>query len=422
MLGVIVVAALAAYHLANLEDTFGNSLDLLPQWTLARLAVRGHRAGSYDFEAQSALIRSEVPIHKTEFLNSTHIRDIGVSPYPPPMVVLYAPLGSFSYDAAAKIVYLATLLLAFIAAGAIAGATANRIGFLAAAAAILAYPGFTYTLLLGQNSVLTLALLALGWCGLVRRWDAAAGIAWGLLLYKPHWYFAVLWLPILLGRWRVVSVMVLTAGWLAALATWWLGVESWRRWLDQVQALDAVIATDSAFRTWFLGMACDLRHMAYRYLPGTPSAKLIGWASLAVVGIIGIAATWRALRRPIEPLSDEPAGPCWLATACLVIPYRYYYDETVVLLPLLVAWSHRRRLRAWQLVLLAAVTVGYYVALPVMMYRDPGPFLPRDPNLPAWMQAKPAGWLAGPPWATLAVGGLWLLTLTFGHAPEKRAT
>ncbi len=293
--------------------------------------------------------------------------------------------------------------------------------FLVASAAILAYPGFTYSVLLGQNSVLTLALFSLGWCGLVRRWNVAAGIAWGLLLYKPHWFFAVVWIPILLGRWRVVMVMGLTAGSLTALATVWLGVDSWRRWLEQVRALDAVIAVDPEFRTWFLGMACDLRHMAYRYLPGAPWTPGVGWATLAVVGIIGIVTTWRAVRRPTEPLSDEPAGPAWLATACLVIPYRYYYDETVLLLPLLVAWSHWRRLRIWQLVLLSAATLGYYVALPVMMYRDAGPYVPRDPNLPAKLQPNPAGWLNGPPWATIAAAALWLLTLTFHGGSEKRA-
>lgn len=422
LLGCLLVAILTTYHLVELNDTNAHAEDFLPHWTLARLAYLKQGPNSYDYSTQVALLKAEIPPHKATLVESEHIRNIGVSPYPPPMVVLYAPLGQFSYDVAAKVIFCIMLTLVFVAAGAIAGATAGRIGFLTASIAILLYPGQAYNLLLGQNALVTLTLFSLGWCGLVKRWDAVAGFAWGMLIYKPHWFVAVLWLPILLRRWRVVGFMVLSAGWLAGLATIWLGVESWSRWLTQVRALDAVTFTSQWFREWLLGMATDLRGVLNRYMPGSDIARPLGWLALAIVGAIGIMTTRRAMRRPAEPLDQEMASPAWLATACMIIPYSYYYDQCVVLLPLLVAWSLRSRLSYWQLGLLAIITVGYYVSLPVMMHRDSGPFeLLYDTNkIPAWMQPRPAGWNGGPPWATIAAGALWLLTLTFRDASEKR--
>lgn len=423
LIGCFLVAVLTAYHLYELNHTNAHAEDFLPHWTLARLAYLRHGADSYDFATQVELIKREIPPHKADLIESEHIRDIGVSPYPPPMVVLYAPLGRFSYDRACEIIFGVMLALVFVSAGSIAGATDGRIGFLTASVAILLYPGHLYNLLLGQNALLTLALLSLGWCCLVRRWDAAAGLAWGLLIYKPQWLVAVGWIPILLRRWRVVAFMAVSAGWLAGLATIWLGTESWSRWLTQVRALDNVTYTSHWFREWLLGMACDLRGTVNRYLWGSDLARPLGWLVLAIVGAVGIGTTRRALRRPAEPLDREMAAPAWLATACMVIPYSYYYDQCVVLLPLLAAWSLRSRLRYWQLGLLALVTVGYYVSLPIMMFRDCGPFTPIfDTNkIPAWMQPRPAGWMGGPPWATIAAGALWLLTLTFRDASAKRS-
>lgn len=423
LLGCLLVAGLTSYHLFELGSTNAHAEDFLPHWTLARLAYLRNGPKSYDFARQAALLKAEIPPHKTGLLESAHIRDIGISPYPPPMVALYAPLGAFSYDRASQIIFIVMLALVFVTAASIAGATDGRIGFLTASIAILLYPGHMYNLLLGQNALITLALFALGWCGLVRRWDAVAGFAWGLLIYKPHWFVAVLWLPILLRRWRVIGFMVLSAAWLAALGTVLVGPEGWFRWLAQVRTLDTVTFTSPWFREWILGMACDVRGTINQYLPGNGFARPLGWLALAVVGTISIVTTRRALRQPAEPLDREMAGPAWLATSCMIIPYSYYYDQCVVLLPLLVAWSLRSRLRYWQLGLLAIVTVGYYVALPVMMNRDSGPFTLLYPTneIPAWMQPRPAGWNGGPPWATIAAGALWLLTLTFRDASTQRA-
>jgi hypothetical protein len=418
-IGLIVVAT--AFYLQLLPDTDHHSEDLLPQWTLARLAVTGHRADSYSYAEQKKLFDAEIPPLKAEILKSPHVKDIGVSPYPPTMVLLFAPIGFFSYERAAQVVFVFTLSLSLIAAGAIAASTRWRISGFAATALVLVYPGFAYNLLLGQNALVTLSLLALGWCAMVHGKDGLAGIAWGLLAYKPHWWVAIVWLPLLLQRWRVVGSMLVTAAAMAAAATLWLGADSWSAWLDQVQAQDKVAYSNELFRKMILGMACDIRGVINRYMPGSASARLLGWGALAVVGAIGIGLTQQSLRHPNAALDDESASPAWLFTAVMVVPYAYYYDECAILLPLLVLWSQRERLQHWQLGLLAALTLGYYCALPVMMYRDPGWRPPNPLNLPEEIAPRAmAGWLGGPNWALLVALSLWGLSLAAYLWPKRR--
>jgi hypothetical protein len=418
-IGLIVLSA--AFYLQLLPDTDHHSEDLLPQWTLARLAVTGHRAGSYSYTDQKKLFEAEITPLKAEILESPHVKDIGVSPYPPTMVLLFSPIGFFSYERAAQVVFLFTLSLSVVAAGAIAASTRWRIGGFAATALVLVYPGFAYNLLLGQNALITLSLLSLGWCATVHGKDGLGGVAWGLLAYKPHWWVAIVWLPLLLRRWRVVGSMMVTAAAMAAAATLWLGAESWSAWLRQVPAQDNVAYSNELFRHQILGMACDIRGVINRYMPGSAGARLLGWGLLAVVGAIGIGLTHRSLRRPSAVLDDESASPAWLFTAVMVVPYAYYYDECAILLPLLVLWSQRERLQHWQLGLLAALTVGYYSALPVMMYRDPGWRPPNPLSLPEEIAPKGgAGWLGGPNWALFSALGLWGLSLTAYLWPKRR--
>jgi hypothetical protein len=155
-----------------------------------------------------------------------------------------------------------------------------------------------------------------------------------------------------------------------------------------------------------LGKACDLRGVVSRYLPGDV-ARPLGWGVLALVGLTAVVVDQIRRRRFAVRGLDEPGAANLLFTCGLVVPYLFYYDETVFLLPLLVLWSHRAAMGRGQLVWLTALTAGYYLALPAMQY-------------------APHGW-DGPPWATLAVLGLWFislwvaLTVPVRNASQKRS-
>lgn len=386
----ILLAPAAAFAGLGAFDTEDPGEDLLPQWVLARLAVTGHGAGSYDYPTQAALVRS-LPIAEPRLrvLDSPQIKDIGLCPYPPTLAVVDAPLGMMSFDAAVRVVYFLTLALAVVAAWAIGRSAAGRLHGLTALVMLAYYPGFHFTLQLGQNAVLTLALWALGWQALVRGRDVTAGLWWGVLAYKAHWLLAVGWVPLVVGRPRVLAGMAASAGLLAVAATAWLGPAAWGRWLEQLAAVDRVYATDADFRAHLLGQGCDLRSILNRYA-GPDAGRWLGWAALAAVA--AATAVWYRRR---NDGSGGPAAAGLLFASGLTVPHLYYYDETVMLLPLAVLWSWRATLMWRQLVALAVLSAAFYFA-------------------PLHMRAVE---FTGLPAATLVVIGLWALSLTVAPPP-----
>jgi len=450
---VVPLAVLFAFVLTDAllasQQMDGASDDFWPQWTLAHLAATGHGADSYDFQTQAQLLRDlGVPPHRLELLKMPQIKDIGISPYPPTFVLLYAPICRLPFNDAALTVYFATLVLALIAATAINRATGERLtglpaaialptwsgvhsavmiydgtwlklilaalalfvvaavvfggvggrpaSWFVAAIAILCFAGVGTTLHLGQNALLTLCVLALGWQDLVRRRDLAAGLWWGLLAYKVHWLLAVGWVPLAIGRPRVVLGMAASAGAFALAATAFLGPEAWGRWLWQAAALDHASATDPFFREYLLIMGCDLRSVLHRYIEWPTVARTAGWAALAAVALV--TAVWYRRRPGADPAGREGAG--LMFASGLTAAHVYYYDETVFLLPLLILWSYRPVLRRWQMATLIALTAAYYFAARYVV---------------VWAPA-----FEGPPLQTFTALALWLLSLTV-QSEESRA-
>jgi hypothetical protein len=450
---LVPLAVVFAYVVTDVllasQQMDGASDDFWPQWTLAHLAATGHGADSYDFRTQAQLLRDlDLPPHRMELLKMPQIKDIGICPYPPTFVLLYAQICRFDFDTSALIVYFASIGLALIAATAINHATGERVtglpaaialptyqgiqgailipqgswrtlilasitlaviaaivfgrvggrpaSWFVAATAILCFPGVGTTLHLGQNALLTLCILALGWQDFVRRRDLAAGLWWGVLVYKAHWLVALGWIPLVTGRPRALLGMSASAGVLALAATVFLGPQSWVRWVHQASVLDRVAATDELFRENLLIMGCDLRSVVYRYIDTPAVSRVAGWLALATVA--AVTAVWYRRRPNADPAGREGAA---LMFACgLTAAHLYYYDETVFLLPLLLLWSYRPVLQWWQVAALIALTAAYYCAARyVTMFS-----LAFD----------------GPPLQTFCALALWLLSLTVKAEESSR--
>lgn len=398
VLATFVIAAVVNIAIDE-ELGGGESADLVPPWLLGRLVAQGRGADAYDPPSQFRELRSMVdwggppldnskerqrtrlPPHRADFLDSPQIRANGLCPYPPTAALLYSPLGRLWFADAADVLRYVNLGLAVICVGVLYRAVEGRVGLLVCAAMVLYYPGLYYTLQLGQNSLLTFALLAGGWAELVRGRDVFAGVVWGLLAYKFHWLGAVGWLPLAMGRPKVLIGMAVSAGLFGAASLAAVGVAGWSRWFVQGQAYDHVYAFDLMFRDTLLGQGCDLRCMAFRLGPDLPASLVrpLAWAFIAGVIVI----SWWCHRRRTNVTA-------LLFGACLASPHLYYYDQVVFLLPLVHMWGQRRTFRTWQWMAASSLTVAFYGSLLVMQYYE-------------W---------EGPPTATLVVLGLWLLSLT----------
>src|SRR5205085_47637 len=107
----------------------------------------------------------------------------------------------------------------------------GRIWWPVATALVRAFPGFSGSLLLGQNATHTLTILVWGWVLVTRGRPAWGGAVWGLLAFKPVWALAFFLVPLLSRRWRFCAAMAATGAGLALLTLPFVGVGSWKDWL-----------------------------------------------------------------------------------------------------------------------------------------------------------------------------------------------
>lgn len=245
--------------------------------------------------------------------------------YPPPVAAAYALLAQLTYVPA----YIAQTLLMLAA---LAGAFLLIRPMLPGArppAPVLSALALTFVpvymaVTLGQNSAVVVLLIAASWRFARDGRDALAGLALGLLLFKPQYAVPLVGLHLVRRRWRLVGTSGLVAGawWVAGAAM--LGASWTTEWLGQVadfNALDAEINGANAV-SW-LGIA---EHV---FGVGSTSALLLGGA-LACLTAIWLVVVWRRA-------GDERLGLPMAAAAVgilLISPHAMFYDATLLLVTL----------------------------------------------------------------------------------------
>ncbi|MGL4463487.1 MAG: glycosyltransferase family 87 protein [Planctomycetia bacterium] len=391
----LAVLFLFVFYAGSASQTIGHQgADFYTHWTLARLAAEGRGARMYEPAVQRELADAWLPEEQAQKFRKDFYDRVGISPYPPVMVLLYLPFGWLTPRDAQTTSALLNLLFGVAAAAAAARLTALPVRY--CLLGVLAFPGFFASFALGQNAATTLFLLTAGCLLLHRGRDAAAGISWALLSYKTPWVLAAGWTAVALRRPRCVLALVGGAAALAAAATAVFGVESWGNWLVRLRAIAEFYADEASKDEPMkqLGMATDLRGAAFLLFP-LGVAKAVGTAALvAVVGVSAGLWWWADGRRKsvggAPALGSHPAAGALLAGTVLASPYMMYYDATAFLLPLALLWRPRERSTAGFVALMAG-TIAFYAAIVVMH---------------AW----PTEWggdFRSPPFATLAMLFLW---------------
>jgi hypothetical protein len=192
-------------------------------------------------------------------------------------------------------------------------------------ASLVFYPMFT-GVTGGQNTAVTFVLLAWFFRALADDEDVAAGLAVGLLLFKPQYALPLIGLLLVVRRWRAAGValaggvVVYLVG--AALQGWGWGT----RWLDTVRWLaevDAPFNTHNAV-SW-LGVAEAV------FGVGSAAAIVVGWSlALATAGALAVAWHRDRLRHPALVVAlTVPA-------ILLIAPHAIYYDAGILLMSLAV--------------------------------------------------------------------------------------
>jgi hypothetical protein len=239
-------------------------------------------------------------------------------PYPAGTAWLFAPFAPLPLSVG--FVLFGLLMLACAGAAGVVGARVYGLERRTAVLAVLAFGPVTASVVIGQNGPLGLLLALAAIDGLVAadrgavrgRWQA--GLAIGLLLFKPTWGLPLVGLLILRRRWAELGIVaVVAAGWYlagvaAAAGDWW-----WPRdWLD---GLGDYLAADFAGNA---DKAVSMPGLVAR-LPVPPLVPLVAGAAVLVVALP------RLLRAPIV---EAASAACLIGVA--VSPHAWGYDAALI--------------------------------------------------------------------------------------------
>lgn len=239
-------------------------------------------------------------------------------PYPPYVALAYWPLSQLGYRIS-FILHTLLMVLALVGALQLIRPMIPEIDryFLATFTLLLFFYPVLRSVLGGQNTPITLLLVAAAWRAATDNHEFRAGLFLGLLLFKPQFALPLIGLFVLSGRWRVGMGSLITAVGLYAIGVCfqgWNWVVNWFQFASWVSKGAAVIDPQNA--------VCWLGFFEALLGADTMIAKMIGWP-LVFGTILGISWIWWSSGK-----KGDLAAQMGLATLSMVLipPHVMYYD------------------------------------------------------------------------------------------------
>lgn len=327
------------------------SADFVAFYAASLLATGPDPAATYDAAAHLAAERSV-----QGGLASVYLHFL----YPPTALAFVGALSALPYGAAFG-AWVSIQFAAMLAAMRVLGR-----GW-AVAACCVAFPPAVQAGIMGQNSMLTAALLAAGPLLLARGSPFLGGLALGLLCYKPHFGILVPVALLAAREWRAVGGA--TAGVLGVLLVSLaaFGPGPWAAYATTL--VDGTLARTYVPEIIPLHMFASVRQsLAWAGLPG--------WASVTaqtVACVTALAAVILVWRDPAT--AGRAARPATLAAGTmLAMPVLMFYDTLigVVAIAAIAGEARADGWRAWEKAALCAL-------FPMLMFWE---LLGRDMHLP----------------------------------------
>lgn len=317
-------------------------------WLYARAAVLAHQP--YSPAAMHALDAVPAPADPQW---RREVLDVGMV-YPPPTVLLFAPLAFFR-TLSAGVPFWYTVLLASLAAEIVAvwricfrgfGAA----GLLGTAALVTSFPATVQTVAVGQTVFLLVLLLAVYWRGVspVIR-GAALGLAFAV---KP--IAIVLWFfDVVRGQRRTALSAAAMVCALTLLVVPIIGVSSIASYVvhGPLERIPASLLDESAQQS-LLAMLLRAAHAP----PAGRTAPILLYLAIALTAFVLTAIALRNVKGD----RDLAIGST-LPVALLLYPQSLYFYSGVMLIPICIAWMRRDCFPGGiaSVVLLAAVVSAY---------------------------------------------------------------
>jgi alpha-1,2-mannosyltransferase len=329
---VLVLLALWQHGVLTNQPS-ATSSDFVSFYAAGKLALAGTPALAYD-QAAHFLIEQRFSVAGAPYQYFF---------YPPVLMLLFAPLALLPYYVAFYVFEFVTLAAFLLVMRCIL----RQPGWIWVAP-VLAFPAVFWTLGLGQNAFLTAALFG-GFTVLIDRRPVLAGVALGLLCYKPH--FGLL-APVALlagGHWRAILAAGVTVAALAGLSFMLFGIEAWSAYLAAFAGSDAVY---SSGRIDYAGIVTPFG--AARLLGLSAPASYLTQAIVSTTMAVVVAAAWR------NGTSHPVRGATLLAATLLAVPLALLYDRVLLLVAMgwVIRDGRRDGFLPWEKIAL----LGVYVA------------------------------------------------------------
>jgi glycosyl transferase family 87 len=232
----------------------------------------------------------------------------------PQMAIAFAPLAAFSYTTALTIwLALGALLYAGACALLWRDCQALRAQRAVVVAACAAFPGFFAAVLHGQTSWVSLLCVVAALAALRRGHRLAAGVALGLLVFKPHWALAAGAVFFFAGEWRVVAGIAGAAIAQTTLAYAVVGPAVMQAYWRTLRALPAI--ADLLEPT----PGDSLRGYFQAIVP-SPAAAVALYAAASLAAMVWTARFWRSDAHPDLRLASV------VIAMILVSPHVNAYD------------------------------------------------------------------------------------------------
>ena len=177
--------------------------DFLQFYVDGSLVREGRADLLYDFPAQVARAQAIAPgSHETLY----------VPIQSPQMALVFAPMAAYEYTVALTIWFIVILLVYGVACSITwRYCTALHQHRAETLACCVAFPGLFSTVLHGQTSCLALLAVAAALLALRRARTFTAGLAFGCLVFKPHWVAAAAAIFLAARQWRVITGVFVAA-------------------------------------------------------------------------------------------------------------------------------------------------------------------------------------------------------------------
>ncbi len=315
LVGVALLMVTATYLLASyfnhlwLVGADGNGIpdDFVNVWAAGRMVLEGHSPAVYDWPAHKAM--EETALGRAfEGYFGWH--------YPPNFLFVAAALALLPYIPAYLLWLAVTFPIYLLTIRAIIG---ERSGYLLAAA----FPGVLFNAIVGQNGFLSAGLMGAGLVLLAER-PVLAGLAFGVLTYKPQLGILI---PIALiagGYWRTIAAAgAVTLAW-SALSLAAFGLPTWQGFIANIRH------TSEAFLSKGWANFGKLQ-TAFGMIRSMDGSEVLAWSvqgAIIAAAAVTIAVLWRS--RASHEMKTAALG----VASLLATPYLYPYDLAVLAVPL----------------------------------------------------------------------------------------